>query len=201
MGSTRETTEKGPRRADERVAPRLVGPLPSHDEVSLDVIEATLWRLLAGRYLRRSGTDVAWLVGLVQRYAEAYAGRLARDGVSSSARLAAGPRLPSPGCELGASGAAAASVVEQSPTRSEVAAAASRLNGSAGALEQAVEGFSKRCRDCQELKELTEFYASTTNKDGRKGTCKACQSAQRKRVRDVLNHNRAVARQRRVFGE
>jgi hypothetical protein len=206
MRGSREKAEYRPRRPEEDLVPRLLGPLPSHDEASLDLVEATLWRLLAGRSTRRSGTDVAWLVGLVQRYAEAYAGRLARDGVSSAARLVA-PRPSSPVCEADAEDVAAASVVEQSPTRAEVAAAASRLNGSTRAPEDAVEavieeadgpveGLSKRCRDCAAVKPLEEFYASRTNRDGRKGSCKACVSEQRRQVRTALNRQRVLASQR-----
>jgi hypothetical protein len=39
----------------------------------------------------------------------------------------------------------------------------------------------KRCKKCGAVKPLDEFYAATGNRDGRRGECKECSLAQRKR--------------------
>lgn len=190
---------------DERLVPRFTEPLPPHDDASLDLVEATVWRLLAGRSLRRAGQDVTWLVALVQRYAEAYAARLQRDGVSSAARLTVPSANGRPreevshlaaeaGCESLREGVEPPGSGEQSPTAAEVREASSRLNAALAAGGEPVNGTSKRCRDCHEVKGLDEFYQSRTNRDGRKGTCKSCLAEQRRAVNAIRTRARLTGR-------
>lgn len=52
----------------------------------------------------------------------------------------------------------------------------------------------KRCRVCGDVKPIESFYRATGSKDGRRGECKACFQAQRRKSYDS---GKAVARAKR----
>jgi len=179
---------------NEAVSPRFSGPLPPHDEVSIDLVEATVWQLLAGRQLHRNPTDVAWLIGLIQRYAEAYAVRLQRDGMSATAGYVTRQHQLMFSDQHSVSAAILASAHNDElrrQTGSEV------IPESTDVIPDGL----KKCATCSEMLPLTEFYASGTHKDGRRSSCKRCSREHRRVVRQRLNAARAKARQDRILGE
>ncbi|HEX2737134.1 MAG TPA: endonuclease VII domain-containing protein [Acidimicrobiia bacterium] len=51
----------------------------------------------------------------------------------------------------------------------------------------------KRCKKCGEVKPLADFYNETSGRDGKRATCKLCESATRRRWYQA-NSERAIAR-------
>lgn len=196
---------------DVSLVPRFIEPLPNHDDVSLDLVEATIWRLLAGRNLKRAGSDVVWLLALVQRYAEAFSARLARDGVSSGVRLALHRELAgAPVSTNGTAGLSLASDPDRVPTAAELALVSSQLATAFQLVDEEdkpdttttePDTMAKTCSACHTPKPRTDFYASNTHKDGRRSQCKDCSRAARADARAQLNRVRAEARAQRILGE
>lgn len=79
---------------------------PVRAALSMDVVEAAVWRLLTGRGSAHDAVDVPWLLTLIGEYAAAYAARRGRPAVLEVGR----PAFLAPVRLVGAGGADAAGV-------------------------------------------------------------------------------------------
>jgi len=158
------------------VSPRpvLAGePYPDAALVSQDVVEAALWRLLAGRRTVHDRVDVPWLMELIGQYARTFAVRCGRD-----AQAFRGFSARSAGVTLDSLFTAPALIadLENLP--------ASNLGN--GEDPGTTDGPGhKTCPRCGQTLTLDSFYRDTRRPHGRQSYCKDCHGDLR-RARDRL---------------
>lgn len=161
-------------------------------QVSLDLVEASLWRLLATHRRAPHTPDVVEHLRLVRAYAEGYHRRLlasergSRGGreperpvevAESPARGVEGPnQVDIPETALAAVSEAVRQVYGDA--RAEAVSPWSRLGGRFEAGQT-----TKACRGCAAVKHLDDFYKDLGRRDGRRARCKACENATRRAKR------------------
>jgi hypothetical protein len=149
------------RRVTSRVYPHVSARPAS---VSLDDVEAAIWRLLAGQRVRRDPGQVAKVVRLVRLYGEGFHSRMQASQVKTQPVVevetpAQSRTLPGEGARL---------------VRETVSSTA--LSGQFLADEGLVEA-SKTCLGCGKLLPLSDFHLDRSNKTGVKPRCKQCARA------------------------
>lgn len=144
-------------------------PYREAGEVTLEDVEASLWRLLAREGKRRGEGDVEGVLEVVRRFAETYSRKLGRSSASA---------LSVSGWE------------ERKEERKEVRG---EKEDKEGGEEVEVVG-SKWCAACERELDVSRFYRAKSRVDGLQARCKDCSAEARRRYREAEKRKKAEQR-------